>query len=386
MAGVKQPAGVGPATPKPAGDTPHELDISGKQEFRQQRRNVSETINEGTTVDERPAGQGPASRRAGLRALPTPTDVEIYVDDAPPLLEIIDELPEPRIADLDALLREVDTLRSTMRRDLSLAATAAEAGESDLAGWLLLGEGGEVRAFEERALAHLGALEKLSQPTTVLPEEVLPAKRRVPRMLPAAPLVAAAAAVIGFLTGAVPTGGLGVSTPKTTNTAMQSYAQLTQLASDGASPSRISAAAKEFHEALAPLVASAGNNPAAAEKAIALLQSERAVIAGEADSPALRAVLAQADALVRKLQATLPRKTVRPPVVIAPAPPADEPKRQTSSAKPSASAKPSPSASAGEKPSPSASPKASPSQSSARPSSSPSEQGPIPDAPHNLPH
>jgi hypothetical protein len=327
-------------------------------------------------VDERQAGQGPTSRRASLRALPTPTDVEIYVDDAPPLLEVIDELPEPRIADLDALLREVDTLRSSMRRDLTLAATAAEAGESDLAGWLLLGEGGKVRAFEERALAHLSALAET-------PVEVLPAKRRVPRMLPAAPLVAAAAAVIGFLTGAVPTGGMGVTTPKTSNTAMQSYAQLTQLASDGASPSRISAAAKQFHEALAPLVATAGANPAAAEKAIALLQSERAVIAGEADSPALRAVLAQADALVRKLQATLPRKTIRPPVVVAPATPADEPKRQ-SSAKPSASAKPSPSPSP--KPSPSASPKASPSQSSAKPSASPSDSGPIPNAPHNLPH
>jgi hypothetical protein len=356
-------------------DTAHELDISGEQEFGSKRRTVLLDDQRRGTVDERQAGQGPTSRRAGLRALPTPTDVEIYVDDAPPLLEVIDDLPEPRIADLDALLREVDTLRSTMRRDLSLAATAVEAGDQELAGWLLLGEGGEVRAFEERALAHLTALEATT------PIETLPAKRR--RMLPAAPLVAAAAAVFGILAGVVPgTGGTALTSPKTTNTAMQSYAELTQLASDGASASRISAAAKQFHAALGPIVADPAANPAAAEKAIALLQSERAVIAGEADSPALRAVLAQADALVRRLQATLPKKRVRPLVIAPPVAPADDSRHESASTKPSPSPSPKPSPSASEKPSPKPSP--SPSRS-AEPSPSPSDQGPIPHAP-GMPH
>lgn len=120
-------------------------------------------------VDEHPAALGRG--RTVPRALPTPSHVELVVQDAPPLRDIADDLPEPRIPGLDALLREVDALRSTMRRDLSLAATAAENGADDLAGWLLLGEGGQVRAFEDRALAHLSALDAKSTPVgEALPE------------------------------------------------------------------------------------------------------------------------------------------------------------------------------------------------------------------------
>jgi hypothetical protein len=328
-------------------------------------------------VDEQ-AGQGRSSRRAGLRPLPTPTDVEIYVDDAPPLLEVIDELPEPRIAELDALLREVDTLRDTLRRDLTLAATAAEAGADDLAGWLLLGEDGAVRAFEERALSHLSALEAADD-VLESPAAVIPTPRRAARMMPAAPLVAAAAAVVGFLTGAIPgVGGPTVTSPRTSNSALQSYSELTRLASAGASASSISAAAERFHSDLAPLVATAGSDPAAAQRAIDLLQSERAVIAGEADSPALRAVLAQADLLVRKLRATLPRSTR----VGVPAAPVTHDGRSSSSQAP----KSSPAPKASPSPSPKASPKQSPSPSSsghASPSPS-SSSGPIPGAP--VPH
>jgi hypothetical protein len=328
-------------------------------------------------VDERQAGQRRATRRAGLRALPTPNDIELTVRDAPPLSEVIDDLGEPRIAELDALLREVDALRDTMRRDLTLAATAAEAGADDLAGWLILGEAGAVRSFEQRALAHLGALDAPAPEADI----VVPAPRRVRRMMPAAPLVAAAAAVIGFMTGAIPgTGGPAVTTPKTSNAALQSYAHLAQLASTGASATRITAAAQQFHADLAPLVAAAGANPAAAEKAIALLQSERAVIAGEADSPALRAVLAQADLLVRKLRATLPRPThplVQPPVV------QPEHRQSTNSPKSSPAAKPTPSASPSRKASPSASPSPK-SSASPSPSGSPSG-GPLDHTPGTLP-
>jgi hypothetical protein len=328
-------------------------------------------------VDDRQAGPGQQPWRAGLRPLPTPTDVEIYVADSPPLLDIADELPEPRIAELDALLREVDKLRSTMRRDLSLAATAVDAGADDLAGWLLLGEDGEIRAFEERALAHLGALEAgehLDDDAEIA--AVIPAPRRAARMLPAAPFVAAAAAIVGFLTGVVPgTGGAGVTAPKTSNAAL-SYAQLAHLAASGADVTDISEAAERFHADLAPLVADAGSNPAAAQRAIELLQSERAVIAGQADSPALRAVLAQADLLVRRLRATLPR-TTQAGVPVAPMP------ARRSSAPPKSSPAPKVSPSPAPKPSPKASPSPSPS-ARATSSASPSD-GPIPHTPGTLP-
>ncbi|GAC1444753.1 MAG: hypothetical protein NVSMB55_22200 [Mycobacteriales bacterium] len=322
-----------------------------------------------------------------MRALPTPTDVEIYVDDAQPLLEVIDDLPEPRIADLDALLREVDTLRSTMRRDLSLAATAAEAGEPDLAGWLLLGEGGAVRSFEARALSHLAKLGDIEAgPTPAL----IPG-RKAARMLPAAPFVAAAAAVVGFLTGVVPgAGSAAVNTPTTSNAAMQSYAQLTELASHGASASKITDAAEQFHAALAPLVASDGANPDATEKAIALLQSERAVIAGEGDSAALRAVLAQADALVRTLEATLPgRRAARVVVPVAPVSNHGEqnagPSRTSPKPTPSPAVSPSAAPAASPTSSPTPSPSRTPSRRGASPSASPTGSGPLPHSPA-VPH
>jgi hypothetical protein len=171
------------------------------------------------------------------------------------------------------------------------------------------------------------------------------------------------------------TGGAAVSAPKTSNAAM-SYAQLAHLAASGANANDISEAAERFHADLAPLVADAGSNPDAAKRAIELLQSERAVIAGQADSPALRAVLAQADLLVRRLRATLPRPT-RPGVPVAPVPARHE----------SAAPKSSPAPKVSPSPSPKASPKASPSPTpSSRSSSSASpSDGPIPHTPGTLP-
>jgi len=319
-------------------------------------------------VDERADESARRSRRAALRALPTPADVELTVEDAPPLLEVIDELPEPRIAELDALLREVDGLRSTLRRDLTLAATAAEAGADDFAGWLLLGDDGRVRSFEDRALEHLKQLEadELDEPVAVNA-----APRRARRMLPAAPMVAACAALFGFLTGSVP--GLPSShptAPHASNVALDSYARMTSLATSGASATSISQAAQQFHAELAPLVAQAKSNPAAAERAIALLNSERIVIAASPDSPALRAVLHQADLLVARLRASLPRTPRHVTVLVPP------PAKKSTPAKSSPAPKPSPSPSAAPKPSPSPSPASSP-----KPTPSPSASNPLPGSP-----
>ena len=331
------------------------------------------TINEGVPVDERADEGARRSRRAALRALPTPADVQLTVEDAPPLLEVIDDLPEPRIAELDALLREVDGLRSTLRRDLTLAATAAEAGADDFAGWLLLGDDGRVRSFEERALGHLQQLE--ADELADVDDIVVPAPRRRRRLLPAAPMVAACAALFGFLTGSVPDlSGAHTTSPATSNVALDSYAKLTSLATSGASDASISQAALQFHEDLAPLVAQAQSNPAAAEKAIALLNSERFVIAAGPDSPALRAVLRQADLLVARLQASLPRAPRRVPVVVPQQQPA---KKSTTTTKSSPAPKsPAPSPSASPKPSPAPSPATSP-----KPTPSPSASNPLPGSP-----
>lgn len=340
-------------------------------------------------MSERPADPAGSSRRAVLRALPTPVDLpdapvgdDLWIQDAPPLLQVIDSLTEPRIADLDAFLREVDDLRTTIRHDLTLAATAAAAGEDELAGWLLLGEDGQVRSFEERALARLGALEA-SEANASIEAPIVPAVPRSRRVFSAAPFAAAAAVVFAFVAGAVPLpGGSSELAPGTRNVAVSSYAELTQLALEGASDSDISAAAQKFHDDLAPLVAAGLTDRIAAENAIRMLQSERAVLAaGATSSQALRAVLREADRLVAKLRASLARVPVRPVLPVSPeqeqARREQAPERRESSTKSSSSTKPSPTPTA--KPSPTPSPTST--SASPQPSSSPTPTDPLPKAP-----
>ncbi|MCW2779504.1 MAG: hypothetical protein JWN17_3229, partial [Frankiales bacterium] len=65
----------------------------------------------------------------------------------------------PRVAALDALLREIDGIRSSLETDLTLAAGAVEAGAPGLAASLLSGDRSDLAAFQDRALGHLAALE-----------------------------------------------------------------------------------------------------------------------------------------------------------------------------------------------------------------------------------
>lgn len=341
------------------------------------------------------SGSGPL-RRVVLRLLPSPPassssdEATIWVQDAPPLLEVVDDLGEPRVADLDALLRDVDGLRTSMRRDLGLAATAAAAGERDMAAWLVT-QDDELHAFESRALSRLEALSSESADAVMSPA---PSRR----LLAAAPFAAAVALVFAFVTGvSTPTSPGTPLSPRVNNAAaFASYEQFTQLALEGASVGQISAAAERFHDELAPLVAAPVTDPAAVSHMIWLLQSERAVlIAGGASARELTHVLREADRLVARLRASLAKAGVvapgLPPAMRPSAEPSRQPARSTakpakSSAKP-APASPTPSASPTPKPSPTATPK--PTQtSSPQPSSSPSPSsgptdptGPLPKAP-----
>ncbi len=352
-----------------------------------------------------PSGTEPgALRRAVLRLLPTPTDTTpdepLWVCDAPPLLEVIDGLGEPRIADLDALLRDVDDLRGSLRRDLSLAATAAEAGEGELAAWLVTQDDG-LRAFEARALGHLDALAIADD--DVLRDDVLPASRPRRRMLTPAPFAAAAALVFAFAIGVgTPSNTLDPSTPATDNAAaLASYEAFSQLALEGGSVSQISAAAQEFHDELAPLVARPGTDPAVVSQMIRLLQSERAMlIAGGTSTQALTQVLREADRLVARLRANLNQAGLLVPVPeqkprSEPSPAKERPRSSTRptpaasstpSPKPTTSPKPSASPSASPKPtatptSPAPSPTASPPRPSSEPTPTPTAPGPLPKAP-----
>jgi hypothetical protein len=328
-----------------------------------------------------PEGQVPAPRRAALprrrrAAEPTVLPFAVPGEDA------------PRVADLSALLGDIDALRLTLQTDLSLAAAALEEGAQDLAAELVDGDLHELRAFAARAGARLDALDAAADETPLdepaldeLPVAVPLRKRRI---LSAAPLMAAAAALVGFVAFSP---GRATSSPDTsmTSAAMAGY-ELSRLASEGAPDEALRDAAEELNDELAALIAQAADDPAAAQQALMLLQTTTAVLEGQGDSGVLAGVMAETRALRERLRDALPTVTKRPtrPVrtLVREVPPVvprvqDEPQQERtsssapkSSAKPAASPKPSPAATAA--PAPTQPPASDPSPQPTQPS------GPLP--------
>lgn len=270
-------------------------------------------------------------------------------------------LPDlPRVGALDALLREVDSLRLSLETDLTLAAAAVESGQPQLACEIIDSDRDGLRAFEGRALGHL---EDLAAPT-----------RRF--RVPAAPFVAAAA-VAGFLLGVVPHTAAPSHGDATTNVASESPTEsllLLQQATSNGDAAQALEAANILHGQLTPILLQAQTDPVAAAKALALLNQEQHLLAGAVDTPALAAALATSRQLTSKLQSILkavPAASPTVPVVVPASPaPANSPKPASS---PKATSSPAP------KPKPTTAPKPT---SSPAPSSSPtSDPGPLPGAP-----
>lgn len=257
----------------------------------------------------------------------------------------------PRVGALDALLRDLDGLRLSLETDLDAVADAVAAGAPRQAGELIDGDRAALAAFEQRALGHLAEL--AAAPAA-------PRRRRRRGLLPAAPFVAAAA-LIGFVSGVVPSrlGGEPSSpTLNVSNAAASSYVRLTELANGGASAGQVRAAALDLHADLAPLIARASTDPVAAEQALAMLSDEQLVLTRSGSRADLLDVLQQSQALTRRLVAILPsgaRRTTptAPRRVVLPAATAS-PTRTTS--KPAASSSPAPRPSASATPAPSGSP------------------------------
>lgn len=267
----------------------------------------------------------------------------------------------PRVKGLDALLREVDALRTTLQTDLSLAAGAVEAGAADLAASLLASDRDELAAFEARALSHLQRLEAedraedRAEDAAPAPADVVPLaagrRRRLTRLLPAAPLVAAAAALVGFL-GLVPGAGSGrPATTDTSGTVLSSWEELSRLSAADAPPEDVQRAALDLNADIAQMVARSGGDPAAARQALALLHEAQAVLASDDDADQLTAVLRQSRALAARLLASLPpvprpvlssplRSAVARPAPVPPARPSLAPAPKQQSARPVSSPRP----------------------------------------------
>lgn len=309
--------------------------------------------------------------------------------------------PPPRVADLSALLADIDALRTTLSTDLTLAAAALEAGAEDLVSELVSGDLEALHAFESRSLAHLTALDA-ERPVTVtaggpdLPAETAaevlsPAPLRRRWLVQAAPLLAAAA-VVGLFAGVVPT-----STPVPPGTAVidelsqasYSLAMLNELAAQGASSDALLDAATDLNEQLAALVEDAAGDPVAAQQALLLLTAGTQVLSEQDDQGPLAGVLARTRALERELMAmlpprvrsTLPPRTVRPvaPAVKAPELVRSSPRAARASEQPASSpaASPKPSSSP-PAPAPAPQPTAGTASPSPTPEPSPPAADPLP--------
>lgn len=118
----------------------------------------------------------------------------------------------PRVAELSALLADIDALRTSLQTDLSLVAAALDVGAESLAVELVDGNIRAVHSFEVRAITHLQAMHEAAPVTGRTRSS---AARRAPahsdrtrrRLVPSAPALVAAAALIGFVVGVVPDRG-----------------------------------------------------------------------------------------------------------------------------------------------------------------------------------
>lgn len=266
----------------------------------------------------------------------------------------------PRVGALDALLRDVDGLRLTLETDLALAAAAVESGAPGVAIDLIDSDRDSLLSFESRSLGRLAEL--ASQPRV--------RGLRWWSRVPAAPFVAAAA-IVGFLVGVVPsnvTSGPGESAPNSLS-AQSSLQQLTTFAQKGET-SQVRVTSVTLHNQLAALISAANNDPEAAQQALLMLSYEHDAIVQSGDSAELRDVLAAGANLAAQIRNALPSR-IRNGVPVAPAfaiPAATSSPKAASKASPS----PSPSPSASPKPSATPSPSAKPSGS---PKPSPSQSG-----------
>ena len=261
----------------------------------------------------------------------------------------------PRVGSLDALLREVGSLRLTLETDLSLAAAAVEAGHPGVAAEILGSDRASLGQFEASALGHLHALDRVPD---------APAARRSARasLTPLLATAAALALAFGFAPQVLHQDQNVLDAAAAS--AQTSLDQLQDFAAEG-NTVQVRVAAASLHAQLVDAIATADSDPASAQQALLLLSYERDAIAQSGNSAALHDILVQSVALANRIRAAMPARlrnnVPKAPVVVLaePSPTSSTKPKPTATASASPAAKPSATAS----PTPSAKPTATPSSS-----------------------
>jgi hypothetical protein len=212
---------------------------------------------------------------------------------------------------LDALMRDIAHLRLTLDTDLTVAAAAAEADRFDVAAEIVDVDRVELAAFGERAQEQLSAAETKAAVVPTQRKRKPPLRNRI--ALTTAPAMLAAAGVIAV--AAITGGGAserGMSRPQM----MASYSALTALARSNDDPAQLVAIGSLLNDSVAALIAAAANDPAKAQQALRILEAEQMLLTRHHPSGG-DTLLAQARALVQRLQQTVPESVLtiaHPPV------------------------------------------------------------------------
>ena len=223
-------------------------------------------------------------------------------------------------AHIEALLNDVSALRLTLDTDLTVAAAAAESDRIDVAAEIIELDCAEVAKFAERATSKLTMASAEAEAAVAdMPEQRRPT-RRLRFAMAAAPVTLAAAAIIAVF-GVSHTDNRVQAQSTTRPQLMATYTTFSELAASNRDPEKFAAIGRQLNNSLALLIAQAANDPRMASQALRILEAEQYLLTRNHPSGG-DALLRQAQALVRQLQAKVPSSVLTlAPVPVAPHPP-----------------------------------------------------------------
>jgi hypothetical protein len=256
---------------------------------------------------------------------------------------------------LESLLEDMRDLRLTLAADLNAAAGAAEHGAGGVASDIMEADREELARFARVADQRLLRLQRLATAGPETPRW----RRRLVVSLPVVPVVGAMALSAAAATGALPIPGDDAHPRQPAIAAAQagasaaapadSLAELVDVIGNDPSASQVIAAASQLHRQIRHLIATSPNDPKQVSQIAELIRMEQSLLL-RAQPPGVDVVLDATRKLAAKLVPTITRP-VAPTTVPSLAPDVDatprdhkpdekaspEPRKTTSTPKPSKS-------------------------------------------------
>jgi hypothetical protein len=209
---------------------------------------------------------------------------------------------------LESLLEDMRDLRLTLAADLNAAAGAAEHGADAIAADIVEADRLELARFARVADQRLHRLQRLATAGPEAPKW----RRRVVVALPVVPVVGAMALSAAAATGVLPVPGgaddrqqsaVAASQSPSADTTINSLAELVDVIDNNPSASQVIAAASQLHREIRDLMASSTNDPSQVSKLADLIRMEQSLLL-RAQPPGVDVVLDASRKLAARLVPT----------------------------------------------------------------------------------